>query len=180
MNQFVNECAFITYKIFFFSTIFVILITKNYQNNPEQDQIQNWENDCTMYQHVECLPGQRKVLHIISVSWPALLFVPDFMLLHPSPTSVLIMTPALLCPRCGCDPFVTVSSALISRFYVYLSAVSQAFMVDVASQARDADFSGAPGLTLSSGFQGSLHIHHGAVVWATMTMHHFDLLYFTL
>ena len=55
----------------------------------------------TMYQQVECLLGQHKIVNIISVSWPDLLFVPDFTLWHTSPMRVLRMIPALLCHRSG-------------------------------------------------------------------------------
>ena len=40
--------------------------------------------------------------------------------------------------------------------------VSRAFMAGAASQAGDADSSRAPGLT--SGFQGSMNVHRGALL----------------
>ena len=44
----------------------------------------------------------------------------------------------------------------------WTSVVSRAFMAGVASQAGDADSSRAPGLT--SGFQGSMNVHRGALL----------------
>ena len=45
---------------------------------------------------------------------------------------------------------------------VYTFVVSWAFMAGAASQAGDADSSRAPGLT--SGSQGSMNVHHGALL----------------
>ena len=45
---------------------------------------------------------------------------------------------------------------------MYLFAVSGVFMAGAASQARDADSSGAPGLT--SGSQGFMNIHRGTLL----------------
>ena len=45
---------------------------------------------------------------------------------------------------------------------IYTFVVSRAFMAGAASQAGDADFSWAPGLT--SGLQGSVNVHRGALL----------------
>ena len=50
----------------------------------------------------------------------------------------------------------------VSRLHIYTFVVSRAFMADAASQAGDADSSRAPGLT--SGLQGSVNAHRGALV----------------
>ena len=50
----------------------------------------------------------------------------------------------------------------VSSLHIYTFVVSQAFMAGVASQAGDADSSRAPGLT--SGLQGSINVHHGALL----------------
>ena len=44
-------------------------------------------------------------------------------------------------------------------------------MAGAASKAGDADSSRAPGLT--SGLQGSVNVHRGALVGATVTVHQF-------
>ena len=49
----------------------------------------------------------------------------------------------------------------VSSLYIYTFVVSRAFMAGAASQAGDADSSRAPGLT--SGLQGSVNVHRGAV-----------------
>ena len=52
---------------------------------------------------------------------------------------------------------------LFSRVMPYIPfVVSRAFMAVASSQAGDADFSRAPGLT--SGLQGSVNVHRGAVL----------------
>ena len=50
----------------------------------------------------------------------------------------------------------------VSSIHIYTFAVSRAFMAGAASQAGDADSSRAPGLT--SGFQGSVNVHRGALL----------------
>ena len=60
---------------------------------------------------------------------------------------------------------VVVDSKLTGCMYVYTFVVSWAFMVDAASQAGDADSSRAPGLT--SGLQGSVNVHRGALLLVT-------------
>ena len=45
---------------------------------------------------------------------------------------------------------------------VYTFVVSRAFMAGAASRAGDADSSRAPGLT--SGLQGSMNVHRGALL----------------
>ena len=44
-------------------------------------------------------------------------------------------------------------------------------MAGAASQKGDADSSRAPGLT--SGLQGSVNVHRGSIVGATVTVHQF-------
>ena len=71
---------------------------------------------------------------------------------------------------CGCDAYP------VSNLHIYTFVVSRVFMAGADSQAGDADSSQAPGLT--SGFQGSVNVHCGALYWC-----HSDsasvLLYFT-
>ena len=50
----------------------------------------------------------------------------------------------------------------VSSLHIYTSFVSRAFMARAASQAGDADFCRAPGLT--SGLQGSVNVHRGALL----------------
>ena len=50
----------------------------------------------------------------------------------------------------------------MSSLHIYTFVVSRAFMAGAASQAGDADSSRAPGLT--SGFQGSMNVHRGALL----------------
>ena len=50
----------------------------------------------------------------------------------------------------------------MSSLNIYTFVVSREFMAGVASQAGDADFSRAPGLTTA--LQGSVNVHHGAVL----------------
>ena len=50
----------------------------------------------------------------------------------------------------------------VSSFYIYTFVVSRTFMAGAASQAGDADSSRAPGLT--SGLQGSVNVHRGALL----------------
>ena len=50
----------------------------------------------------------------------------------------------------------------VSSLHIYTFVVSRAFMAGAASQAGDADSSRAPGLT--SGLQGSVNVHHGALL----------------
>ena len=50
----------------------------------------------------------------------------------------------------------------MSSLHVYTSAVSRAFMAGAASQAADADSSRAHVLT--SALQGSVNVHHGALL----------------
>ena len=55
------------------------------------------------------------------------------------------------------------STGLINISYIFISfVVSRAFMAGAASQAGDADSSRAPGLT--SGLQGSVNVHRGALL----------------
>ena len=50
----------------------------------------------------------------------------------------------------------------VSSLHIYTFVVSRAFMAGAASQAGDADSSRAPGLT--SGLQGSVNVHRGALL----------------
>ena len=50
----------------------------------------------------------------------------------------------------------------VSSLHIYIFVVSQAFMAGAASQAGDADSSRALGLT--SGLQGSVNVHRGALL----------------
>ena len=50
----------------------------------------------------------------------------------------------------------------VSSLHIYTFVVSRAFMAVAASQAGDADSSRAPGLT--SGLQGSMNVHRGALL----------------
>ena len=50
----------------------------------------------------------------------------------------------------------------VSSLHIYTFVVSRAFMAGAASQAGDADSSRAPGLT--SGLQGSMNVHRGALL----------------
>ena len=50
----------------------------------------------------------------------------------------------------------------VSSLNIYTFVVSRAFMAGAASQAGDADSSRAPGLT--SGLQGSMNVHRGALL----------------
>ena len=50
----------------------------------------------------------------------------------------------------------------VSSFHIYTFVVSQAFMAGAASQAGDADSSRALGLP--SGLQGTVNVHHGALL----------------
>ena len=50
----------------------------------------------------------------------------------------------------------------VSSLYIYTFVMSRAFMAGAASQAGDADSSRAPGFT--SGLQGSVNVHHGALL----------------
>ena len=56
----------------------------------------------------------------------------------------------------------SVGPHLVSSFHIYTFVVSRAFMAVAASQAGDADSFRAPGLT--SGLQGSLNVHRGALL----------------
>ena len=49
------------------------------------------------------------------------------------------------------------------HIHVYNFVVSRAFMAGATSQAGDADSSRAPGLT--SGLQGSVNVHRGALLF---------------
>ena len=59
----------------------------------------------------------------------------------------------------------------VSSFHIYTFVVSRAFMTVAVSQAGDAELVGAPGLT--SGLQGSVNVHRGAIVGVTVTVHRF-------
>ena len=50
----------------------------------------------------------------------------------------------------------------VSSLHIYTFVLSRAFMAGSACQAGDADFSRAPGLT--SGLQGSVNVHRGALL----------------
>ena len=50
----------------------------------------------------------------------------------------------------------------VSSLYIYTFVVSRVFMAGAASQAGDADSSRVPGLT--SGLQGSVNVHRGALL----------------
>ena len=53
----------------------------------------------------------------------------------------------------------------MSSLHIYTFVVSRAFMAGAASQAGNADSSRAPGLT--SGLQGSVNVHRGALLLAS-------------
>ena len=52
----------------------------------------------------------------------------------------------------------------MSNLDIYTFVVSRAFMAGAASQAGEADSSRVPGLT--SGLQGSVNVHRGALLLA--------------
>ena len=56
----------------------------------------------------------------------------------------------------------SVSPHPVSSLRIYTFIMSRAFMAGAASQAGDADSSRAPGLT--SGLQGSVNVHRGALL----------------
>ena len=56
----------------------------------------------------------------------------------------------------------SVSPHPVSSLHIYTFVVSRTFMAGAASQAGDADSSRAPGLT--SGLQGSVNVHRGALL----------------
>ena len=56
----------------------------------------------------------------------------------------------------------SVGSHTVSSLHIYTFFLSRACMADAASQAGDADFSRAPGLT--SGLQWSVNVHRGALL----------------
>ena len=64
---------------------------------------------------------------------------------------------------CCCDTSYIVSVHIQCQAYIYTFFVTRAFMAGAASQAGDADSSRAPGLT--SGFQGSVNVHRGALLF---------------
>ena len=66
----------------------------------------------------------------------------------------------LLC--CGCDTSYIVSVYIQCQTSIYTFVVSRAFKAGVANQAGDADSSRTPGLT--SGLQGSVNVHRGALL----------------
>ena len=59
----------------------------------------------------------------------------------------------------------------MSSRHIYTLVVSRAFMAGAANQAGDVDSFRAPGLT--SGLQGSVNVHRGALHSATVTVHQF-------
>ena len=61
-----------------------------------------------------------------------------------------------------CKPEVRPGAREESASPAWLAAPSRAFMAGAASQAGDADSSRAPGLT--SGLQGSVNVHRGALL----------------
>ena len=63
---------------------------------------------------------------------------------------------------CGCDTSYIVSVYIQCQASIYTFFVSRAFMAGAAGQAGDNDSSRAPGLT--SGLQGSVNVHRGAVL----------------
>ena len=63
---------------------------------------------------------------------------------------------------CGCDTSYIVSVHIQCQASIYTLFVSMAFMVGVASQTGDTDSTRAPGLT--SGLQGSVNVHRGALL----------------
>ena len=63
---------------------------------------------------------------------------------------------------CGCDTSYIVLVHIQCQASIYTFVVSRAFMAGAASQAGDADSSRAPGLT--SGLQGSVNVHRGALL----------------
>ena len=71
----------------------------------------------------------------------------------------------------------SVCPRLVSSLHIYTFVMLRAFMSGAASQAGDADSSQAPGLT--SGLQGSVNVHRGALLlvprWRCISL----FLYFT-
>ena len=70
----------------------------------------------------------------------------------------------------------------VSSLHIYTFVVLRAFMAGAASQAGDADSSRAPGLT--SGFQGSVNVHRGALLlvpqWQCISSFVFYILFLRL
>ena len=70
----------------------------------------------------------------------------------------------------------------VSSLRIYTFIMSRAFMAGAASQAGDADSSRAPGLT--SGLQGSVNVHRGALLlvqqWQCISSFVFYILIFSL
>ena len=59
-------------------------------------------------------------------------------------------------------PIYCQSTSSVKPLYIYIFVLSRAFMAGAASQAGDADSSRTPGLT--SGLQGSVIVHRGALL----------------
>ena len=68
----------------------------------------------------------------------------------------------LVCCCCDTSYIVSVHIQCQASIYIYTFVVSRAFMAGAASQAGDADSSRAAGLT--SGLQGSVNVHRGALL----------------
>ena len=60
------------------------------------------------------------------------------------------------------DHIYSVGPHPVSSLHIYTFVVSRAFMAGAASQAGDAHSSRPPGLT--SGLQGSMNVHRGALL----------------
>ena len=74
-------------------------------------------------------------------------------------------TQVLLClflVCCGCGTSYIVSVHIQCQASIYTFVVSRAFIAGAASQVGDANSSRAPGLT--SGLQGSVNVHSGALL----------------
>ena len=71
---------------------------------------------------------------------------------------------SLVCCDCDTSNIVSVPNPL-SNLHIYTLVVSRASMAGTTSQAEDADSSQAPGLT--SGLQGSVNVHRGALLLAS-------------
>ena len=83
----------------------------------------------------------------------------DFFL-HTNVAMAWICFNILVC--CRCDTSYIVSVHIQCQASIYTLFVSRAFMAGAASQAGDADSLRARGLT--SGFQGSVNVHRGALL----------------
>ena len=91
-------------------------------------------------------------------------------------------TQVLLCPFPGVlwlwHFLYSVSQHSVSSLHIYTFVVSRAFMAVAASQAVDTDSSRAPGLT--SGLQGSVNVHRGALLLVPQWQCIISIVFYTL